>query len=127
MATTKLKLHRENPVAVDRAEDIPATFRFPAIPRGRGERGQAQRQTLLAARVEPGEGGADGREAHRPKPPALKLTSEDGTVRTPALIEQIEQTLEAMQARVDRLRKQADEPYRFPSRRDGHDDRPTAA
>lgn len=127
MATTKLKLHRENPVAVDRAEEIPATFRFPAIPRGRGERGQAQRQTLLAARIEPGKGKSDGRDARPSRPPALKFTGEDGTVRTPALIEQIEQTLEAMQARVDRLRKQADEPYRFPSRQDEHDDRPTAA
>ncbi len=126
MATTKLKLHRETPAAPDRGEDIPATFRFPAIPRGRGERGQAQRQTLLAGRVEPGDEPA-GDDRQRQRPPALKFTAADGTVRTPALIEQIERTLDAMQARVDRLRRQADEPYRFPPRHDEHDDRPTAA
>ena len=124
MATTKLKLHRDKPVSIDpRAEDIPATFQFPAIPRGRGARGQANRLTLVAGRVEPGdEQQAEGKH----QPPPLKLTSDDGTVRTPELVEQIERTLEAMQARVDQLRKQADEPYRFPTARDD-DHRPTAA
>jgi hypothetical protein len=125
MATTKLKLHREPARTGERAEEIPATFRFPVIPRGRGERGQAQRETLVAGRVEPGEeeGKDPGREL---RPPPLRFRGEDGTTRTPALIEQIERTLEAMQARVDRLRKQAEEPYKFPSMRDD-DHRPTAA
>jgi len=126
MATTKLKLHREKPVANDRAEDIPATFRFPAIPRGRGERGQAQRRTLLAARVEPGDD-ARPEKARDLRPPPLKLTSDDGTVHTPELVKQIEMTLEAMQARVDRLRRHVDEPYRFPTDREDDDHRPTAA
>lgn len=125
MATSKLKLHREIPAASDRAEDIPATFRFPAIPRGRGARGQAQRLTLLAGRVEPGDG-AGAEQGRDLRPPPLKLTAADGTVRTPALIEQIEQTLEAMQARVDRLRREADEPFKFPVAHDD-DNRPTAA
>jgi hypothetical protein len=126
MATTKLKLHREKPVTTERAEEIPATFRFPAIPRGRGEHGQAQRQTLVAGRVEPDDGAMPDK-ARSLRPPPLKLTAEDGTVHTPELVRQIEQTLEAMQARVDRLRKHVDEPYRFPTEQDDHDHRPTAA
>jgi hypothetical protein len=127
MTTTKLRLHREKPVAmVQRGDDIPATFQFPAIPRGRGERGQAQRQVLVAGRIEREEsenGGAD----RRPQPPRLKLTADDGTVRTPALVADIERTLEAMQARLNRLKKQAEEPYKFPASRDDDDHRPTAA
>jgi hypothetical protein len=42
-------------------------------------------------------------------------------------VKQIEMTLEAMQARVDRLRKHVDEPYRFPTNEDDNDHRPTAA
>lgn len=126
MATTKLKLHREKPVMEARSsDDIPATFRFPAIPRGRGERGQAQRQTLVAGRVEPGDEPTPRNERNL-RPPPLKLTSDDGTVHTPELVKQIEQTLEAMQARVDHLRREADEPFRFPAARDD-DHRPTAA
>jgi len=126
MATTKLKLHREKPVTGGRGEEIPASFRFPAIPRGRGEPGQSQRETLVAGRIELGDESTP-RNDRELRPPPLKLTSDDGTVHTPELVKQIEQTLEAMQARVDRLRKQADEPYRFPFDRDDHDHRPTAA
>ena len=126
MATTKLKLHREKPVVMERAEEIPATFRFPAIPRGRGEPGQVQRQTLVAGRVEPGDEPSPRNEREL-RPPPLKLTSDDGTVHTPELVKQIEQTLEAMQARVDRLRRHVDEPYRFPTEQDEDDHRPTAA
>lgn len=126
MATTKLKLHRDKPVSTDCADEIPATFRFPAIPRGRGERGQAQRRTLMAARVEPGDD-ARSEKSRDLRPPPLKLTSDDGTVHTPELVKQIEMTLEAMQARVDRLRRHVDEPYRFPTDREDDDHRPTAA
>lgn len=126
MATTKLKLHREKPGIMERAEDIPASFRFPAIPRGRGEHGHSQRQTLVAGRIEPGDESMP-EKARNLRPPRLKLVSDDGTVHTPELVRQIEQTLEAMQARVDRLRKHVDEPYRFPTGDDDHDHRPTAA
>ena len=129
MGTTKLRLHRE-PTLVNRpaAEDIPATFRFPVIPRGRGDRGQAHRMTLVAGRVDPGE--ATGLPPHADRaslrPAPLRLMHEDGSVTTPDLIQQVEQTLQAMQARLDRLRKQADSPMRFPQPVDDHD-RPTAA
>ncbi|MBX3407011.1 MAG: hypothetical protein KF869_09620 [Phycisphaeraceae bacterium] len=131
MATTKLRLHRdvetESPA---NAEQIPATFRFPEIPRGRGGRVQPRRATLVAGRVNPdaaaGEAGGVHADAGYPRPPALRLLREDGTVTTPDLVRQVEQTMEAMQARLDRLRRQAESPMRFPEPGDG-DDRPTAA
>ncbi len=125
MATTKLKLHRETPAAYEpTAEDIPATFRFPAIPRGVGGRAQSQRLSLVAGRVEVANTRAEA--ARDLRPPLLRFTGEDGTVRTPELIRNIERTLEAMQSRVERLRRHADEPYKFPAV-DDDNDRPTAA
>lgn len=131
MGTTKLRLHREPAAAkAPRADDIPATFRFPVIPRGRGggDRGQAHRMTLVAGRVDPAE--ATGQPLHADqaamRPAPLRLLREDGSVTTPDLIQQVEQTLQAMQARLDRLRRQAESPMRFP-RSESDNDRPTAA
>ena len=129
MATTKLKLHREIPALTtspspSRADDIPASFRFPTIPEAKRELGRSQRQTLLAGRIEPDETSGDQRHL---RPPPLSLTSEDGTVRTPQLVQQVELTLEAMQARVNRLRAGIDNAYKFPSPPSDDDHRPTAA
>ena len=131
MATTKLRLHRdvetESPA---NAEPIPATFRFPEIPRGRGGRERSRRATLVAGRVDPDAAALDAGGAHAeagpPRPPALRLLREDGTVTSPDLVRQVEQTLEAMQARLDRLRRLAESPMRFP-RPESDNDRPTAA
>jgi hypothetical protein len=127
MTTTRLRLHRDKPVVMAaRGDDIPATFQFPAIPRGRGKLGQAQRQVLVAGRIDRDESENTGAD-RRPQPPRLKLTAEDGTVCTPALVADIERTLQAMQARLNRLKKQAEEPYKFPVSDDDDDHRPTAA
>lgn len=131
MPTTKLRLHRdvetESPA---NAEQIPATFRFPMIPKGRGGGVRARCVTLVAGCVDPDAAARDAGGANAdgdlPRPPALRLLREDGTVTTPDLVRQVEQTLEAMQARLDRLRRQAETPMRFPSPSD-RDDRPTAA
>lgn len=131
MGTTKLRLHRDpESVEASRADEIPATFRFPVIPRGRGGggRGLAHRMTLVAGRVDPGEATGSPPHADRavPRPAPLRLMHEDGSVTTPDLIQQVEQTLEAMQARLDRLRRQAESPMRFPQPVPDPD-RPTAA
>lgn len=132
MATTKLRLHRDaENEATNQAEPIPATFRFPVLPGGRGGASLSRRKTLVAGRVNP-DGAvpeavlASRADAENGRPPTLRLLREDGTVATPDLVRQVEQTLEAMQARLDRLRRQAESPMRFPSR-DESDDRPTAA
>jgi hypothetical protein len=129
MATTRLRLHRDVETDPARAaEEIPATFRFPVIPTGRGGREQARRTTLVAGRVDPeSAAGAPGAHADALRPPSLRLLREDGTVTTPDLVRQVEQTLDAMQARLDRLRRQAESPMRFPRSTDDDPGRPTAA
>lgn len=113
---THLRLHRDEPA--DHDADAPVTYRFPAAM-------AAARRTLVAGRVSVPAVPEPAVRTRRTDVIARIDGRTDRTSPTDALIRDIENTLAGMQSRLDGLRRDVDDAFKFPTPPD--DDRPRAA
>lgn len=111
---THLRLHRDEPVEQDL--DAPVTYQFPSAM-------AAARRTLVAGRVRVPAFPEGARPEVRPGVIA-RLNVPAGVRSTDDIIRDVEDTIERMQTRIDSLREDCDEAFKFPA---PFDDRPRAA
>jgi len=111
---TNLRFHHDPHARREPDPPTPATLRFPLAM-------AAARKHLVAGTVE---------LAARPEESGdvIGRVDQNGatTHGTTRIIRSVEHTLDELQARLDRLKRDAEEPFKFPARPD-HDDRPRAA
>ena len=116
---THLRLHKERPSSRD--TESPSTYRFP-------EAMAEARRTLVAGVVNvPATPEAPLRPRLSARNPVLARIDKGRAqpTGTDDLISQVERTLDQMQAKIDRLKQDADNAYKFPA--PTGDDRPRAA